>query len=118
MKKFIGTKEFYLTTIAIALPIMAQQFVTSFVNLIDNIMIGSVGSIALTSVTVTPAVSTLTTFARASASAEGAANAVVPQARTKSDANTAANFFIGLFLLSSLFMWFLYQAMRAPRDTD
>ena len=52
MKKFIGTKEFYLTTIAIALPIMAQQFVTSFVNLIDNIMIGSVGSLALTSVTV------------------------------------------------------------------
>lgn len=52
MKKFIGSKEFYLTAISIALPIMAQQFVTSFVNLIDNIMIGSVGSIALTSVTV------------------------------------------------------------------
>lgn len=52
MKKFFGNKTFYLTTISIALPIMAQQFVTSFVNLIDNIMIGSVGSLALTSVTV------------------------------------------------------------------
>lgn len=52
MKKFIGTKEFYLSVISIALPIMAQQFVTSFVNLIDNIMIGNVGSIALSSVTV------------------------------------------------------------------
>ena len=52
MKKFIGDKKFYMTTLAIALPIMAQQFVTSFVNLIDNIMIGSVGSLALTSVTV------------------------------------------------------------------
>ncbi|MFI3324640.1 MAG: MATE family efflux transporter [Clostridia bacterium] len=50
--KFFGTKEFYMATIAIALPIMAQSFVTSFVNLIDNIMIGSVSAIALTSVTV------------------------------------------------------------------
>lgn len=52
MRKYIGNKAFYKATIAIALPIMAQQFVASFVNLIDNIMIGSVGSIALTSVTV------------------------------------------------------------------
>lgn len=52
MKKFIGNKAFYMTTLSIALPIMAQQFVTSFVNLIDNIMIGNVGSLALTSVTV------------------------------------------------------------------
>jgi len=52
VKKLIGNKQFYMTTLAIALPIMTQQFVTSFVNLIDNIMIGSVGSLALTSVTV------------------------------------------------------------------
>lgn len=52
MKKYFGNKAFYITTLSIALPIMAQQFVTSFVNLIDNIMIGSVGSLALTSVTV------------------------------------------------------------------
>ncbi len=52
LKRMIGTKEFYKAVMVIALPIMAQQFVTSFVNLIDNVMIGSVGSIALTSVTV------------------------------------------------------------------
>lgn len=52
MRKFFGNKAFYKTTLLIAVPIMAQQFVTSFVNLIDNIMIGSVGSLALTSVTV------------------------------------------------------------------
>lgn len=51
-KQYIGTKDFYLKTIAIAIPIMAQQFVTSFVNLIDNVMIGSVGATALTSVTI------------------------------------------------------------------
>lgn len=52
LKKLFGTKQFYRNVMIIALPIMAQQFVTSFVNLIDNIMIGSVGSVALTSVTV------------------------------------------------------------------
>ena len=48
MRKYFGDKQFYLTTIAIVLPIMAQQFVTSFVNLIDNVMIGNLGSLALT----------------------------------------------------------------------
>lgn len=51
-KKYFGTKEFYKTVSSIALPIMAQQFITTFVNLIDNVMIGSIGNIALTSVTV------------------------------------------------------------------
>lgn len=52
MKRYIGTKQFYQTVLLIALPIMGQQFITTFVNLIDNIMIGRVGNIALTSVTV------------------------------------------------------------------
>ena len=52
IRKYIGTKEFYLAVIAIAIPVMAQQFVSSFVNLIDNIMIGNVGTVALSGVTV------------------------------------------------------------------
>ncbi len=52
LSKFIGSKQFYITAITIALPIMAQSFVTSFVNLIDNVMISSLGATALTSVTV------------------------------------------------------------------
>lgn len=52
LKKCFGNKEFYKEVISIALPIMISQFVTSFVNLIDNVMIGSVGASALTSVTV------------------------------------------------------------------
>lgn len=52
MKRYIGNWKFYRETLSIALPIMAQQFITTFVNLIDNIMIGSIGNIALTSVTV------------------------------------------------------------------
>lgn len=52
IKKMFGTKEFYRATIAIAVPIMIQSLVASSVNLIDNIMIGSVSADALTSVTV------------------------------------------------------------------
>lgn len=52
LKKYFGTKQFYQKVTSIALPIMAQQFITTFVSLIDNVMIGSIGSIALTSVTV------------------------------------------------------------------
>lgn len=52
LKKYFGTRQFYREVTSIALPIMAQQFITTFVNLIDNVMIGSIGNIALTSVTV------------------------------------------------------------------
>ena len=52
LKSFIGDKAFYLDVTKIALPIMAQQFVTSFVNLIDNIMVGQVSQSALTAVSV------------------------------------------------------------------
>lgn len=52
LRSFFGTKAFYKEISAIALPIMAQQFVTSFVNLIDNVMVGGLGQAALTSVTV------------------------------------------------------------------
>ncbi|MBQ5769962.1 MAG: MATE family efflux transporter [Clostridia bacterium] len=52
IRSFFGDKAFYSQVTKIALPIMAQQFVTSFVNLIDNIMVGGVGQTALTAVTV------------------------------------------------------------------
>lgn len=52
IKSFFGDKAFYKKIASISLPIMAQQFVTSFVNLIDNVMVGGVGQAALTSVTV------------------------------------------------------------------
>ena len=52
LKRYIGDKQFYKTTIAIILPIVAQQLVTTSVNLIDNVMIGKLGSDALTAVTV------------------------------------------------------------------
>lgn len=44
LKKFIGDKKFYGMVLAIAIPIMIQNGITNFVSLIDNIMVGQVGT--------------------------------------------------------------------------
>lgn len=44
MKRFIGDKKFYMMVLAIAIPIMVQNGITNFVSMLDNIMIGRVGT--------------------------------------------------------------------------
>ncbi len=44
LHKFIGDKAFYKMVLAIAVPIMVQNGITNFVSLLDNIMIGQVGT--------------------------------------------------------------------------
>lgn len=43
-KKFIGNKNFYKMVFAVAVPIMIQMGITNFVSLLDNIMVGQVGT--------------------------------------------------------------------------
>lgn len=43
-KMFIGDRKFYAMVFAIAVPIMVQNGITNFVNLLDNIMVGQVGT--------------------------------------------------------------------------
>lgn len=43
-KKFIGDKAFYSMVLAIAVPIIVQSAITNFVSLLDNIMVGRVGT--------------------------------------------------------------------------
>lgn len=43
-KKFIGDRNFYRMLLGIAVPIMIQNGITNFVSLLDNIMIGQVGT--------------------------------------------------------------------------
>lgn len=43
-KKFIGDRKFYRMVLAIAVPIMIQNGITNFVSLLDNIMIGRIGT--------------------------------------------------------------------------
>ncbi|MBQ8201180.1 MAG: MATE family efflux transporter [Clostridia bacterium] len=43
MRKFIGDKAFYRTVLIILLPLVVQQGFTSFVNMLDTLMVGSLG---------------------------------------------------------------------------
>ncbi|MCI5650145.1 MAG: MATE family efflux transporter [Fusicatenibacter sp.] len=44
LKKFIGDKRFYLMVLSVAMPIMIQNGITNFVSLLDNIMVGQIGT--------------------------------------------------------------------------
>ncbi len=43
-EKFFGDKNFYKMVMMIAIPIMIQNGITNFVNLLDNIMVGRIGT--------------------------------------------------------------------------
>lgn len=51
-KKLIGTKAFYKRVFALMLPIMLQNAITNFVNMLDNVMVGQVGQVEMTGVAV------------------------------------------------------------------
>lgn len=44
LKRYIGDKAFYKRTMAIAVPMIIQNTVTNLVNLLDNLMVGSLGT--------------------------------------------------------------------------
>jgi len=43
-EKFIGDRAFYKLVLTIALPVMIQNGITSFVNMLDNLMVGGIGT--------------------------------------------------------------------------
>ena len=51
-KKLIGTKSFYKRVFVLTIPIMIQQGITNFVNMLDNVMVGTVGQAQSTGVAV------------------------------------------------------------------
>ena len=51
-KQFFGDKAFYKRLFLLMLPIMIQNGITNFVNMLDNIMIGSVGTDQMTGVAI------------------------------------------------------------------
>lgn len=44
IKKFIGTKDFYKSVLILVLPVIIQNGISNFVNLLDNVMVGSLGT--------------------------------------------------------------------------
>ena len=52
MKKLIGKREFYATVIALALPLLLQNAISTFVNLLDNLMVGRIGTESMSGVSI------------------------------------------------------------------
>lgn len=52
LSKFIGDRQFYKMVLTVAVPIMIQNGITNFVGLLDNIMVGSVGTEQMTGVAI------------------------------------------------------------------
>lgn len=51
-QKYFGDAAFYKMVFAIAIPIMIQNGITNFVNMLDNIMIGQIGTESMTGVSI------------------------------------------------------------------
>ncbi|MBO4904652.1 MAG: MATE family efflux transporter [Lachnospiraceae bacterium] len=52
MRRFIGDRQFYKGVLAIALPIMIQNGISNFVNMLDNLMVGRIGTEQLSGVSI------------------------------------------------------------------
>lgn len=51
-KKLVGDKAFYAMVLTVAVPIIVQNGISSFVNLLDNVMVGSLGTEQMSSVSI------------------------------------------------------------------
>ncbi len=52
LEKWIGDRKFYKTVLAVSLPMMIQNGITNFVNLLDNVMVGSLSTEAMSGVSI------------------------------------------------------------------
>ena len=52
MRRFIGDREFYKRLFSVMIPILIQNIITNFVNLLDNIMVGRVGTEPMSGVSI------------------------------------------------------------------
>ena len=51
-QKYFGNKNFYKHILLVMLPIMVQNAITTFVNMLDNLMVGRLGTLEMSSVSV------------------------------------------------------------------
>lgn len=52
LNRYIGDKAFYRRVLGVAVPIMIQNGITNFVSLLDNIMVGQVGTLQMSGVSI------------------------------------------------------------------
>ena len=51
-ERFIGNREFYRKVLILLIPIVIQQFISSFVSMLDNIMVGRLGTEAISAASI------------------------------------------------------------------
>ena len=51
-RRYIGDRAFYRRVFGVAIPIIIQNGITNFVNLLDNIMVGQVGTVPMSGVSI------------------------------------------------------------------
>ena len=52
LKKYVGDRAFYSTALGIAVPIMIQMGITNLVSLLDNVMVGRLGTESMSGVSI------------------------------------------------------------------
>ena len=52
IRKYVGNRDFYKMVLTIAIPIMIQNGITNFVSMLDNIMVGQIGTDAMSGVAI------------------------------------------------------------------
>ena len=52
LQRYIGNKKFYKMVLAVAMPIMIQNGITNLVGMLDNIMVGQVGTVQMNGVAI------------------------------------------------------------------
>ena len=51
-RSLIGTRKFYRSVLTLLIPIVVQQFITNFVSLLDNVMVGRLGREAISAASI------------------------------------------------------------------
>lgn len=51
-KKLIGSRAFYAAVLSLLIPMIVQQGITQFVNLLDNVMVGRLGTAPMSGVAI------------------------------------------------------------------
>ena len=52
LRRLIGTRAFYRSVLTLLIPIIVQQFISSFVSLLDNVMVGRLGTEAISAASI------------------------------------------------------------------
>ena len=52
LKKYVGTRSFYKTLLAVMVPILIQNGITNFISLLDNVMVGQIGTEQMSAVSI------------------------------------------------------------------